>query len=743
MSAAQALGATPFFASLSPVDLARLVPELEECAINAGDVVFRQGEPGDGLYLIRSGAAGVSIADASGSRIVAVLEPPAYFGEMALLSDEPRTATIIALRPLALWKLPSDRFEALIGRYPRVLQQVATELARRLNQTTRRLAASEQAVSTMASVAYAALDPTTQALLCELAVVPSFDASQARELAGAAADDATLAWLCQEGGFLRQDPSDGRYALAYPSLRQFLLERLEAQIGPAGLEARRRRGNRVASDTPALTSDEPTPAVEPKPAEIAAEPSAFTRKPRLSPRWIVALIVVGVTGLIWLLPPPLGLSVAGLRVLSGIVALLALGFLGLLPDYQLGLLMLAAWVLAGVVPGRVATAGFATSTWFLLLAAMSIGVAVARSGLLYRVALEAVRRLPPSHAVRCAALVAFGTAFSPGMSSTSGRLTLSAPLAQDIAESLHFPPRSSGSAALGLAAYLGFGQLGSLFMTGSAPALVVYGLLPAETQAEMSFGHWFVAALPAHLIIGAIALAFLVWRYQPESGGYVSATTLAIQRGVLGGLSRQEWAAGLVTGLLLLCFLTQPLHGLNPAWLAVLAVAALFLLGALDEPSLRSGVNWGLLLYLGIVMGFGAVFSHVGLDQWLAVNLDGLTNLVGDNPGLFVLLTALIGGVVGVVLRAGPSSVVVSLALFPVAASIGVSPWIVGMIFLLTTTQFLFPQQSFYYLTAYYAAGEKSFSHAQARPVAIVYGLATLLAIAASIPFWRWLGLLG
>ena len=62
LGAAEALAATPFFAGLSAVDLARLVPELEECRFQAGEAVFHQGDPGDGLYLIRSGRAGVSIA---------------------------------------------------------------------------------------------------------------------------------------------------------------------------------------------------------------------------------------------------------------------------------------------------------------------------------------------------------------------------------------------------------------------------------------------------------------------------------------------------------------------------------------------------------------------------------------------------------------------------------------------------------------------------------------------------------
>src|SRR5436190_319968 len=116
LEAAQALVAMPFFAGLGAVELARLVPELEEGLLQPGEVVFRQGEPGDGLYLIRSGSASVCLAEPGGGRTVAVLSAPAYFGEMALLSAEPRTASIVALTPLALWKLPRSRLEALIGR---------------------------------------------------------------------------------------------------------------------------------------------------------------------------------------------------------------------------------------------------------------------------------------------------------------------------------------------------------------------------------------------------------------------------------------------------------------------------------------------------------------------------------------------------------------------------------------------------------------------------------------------------
>jgi hypothetical protein len=64
---------------------------------------------------------------------------------------------------------------------------------------------------------------------------------------------------------------------------------------------------------------------------------------------------------------------------------------------------------------------------------------------------------------------------------------LAAPLAQDIAETLRYPPRSHGSAGLALATYVGFGMMGPLFLTGTTGGLIAYGLLPPEDRGRMDW----------------------------------------------------------------------------------------------------------------------------------------------------------------------------------------------------------------------------------------------------------------
>ncbi len=130
----------------------------------------------------------------------------------------------------------------------------------------------------------------------------------------------------------------------------------------------------------------------------------------------------------------------------------------------------------------------------------------------------------------------------------TGRVSLAGPIAQDIADSLRYPARSGGTAGLVLATLLGFGLMGPLFLTGNPTALILYALLPPEPRAEITFGSWFLVALPHHLIIFTGLLAFILWRYRPTEET-ISEHTLQLQRAVLGRTSGSEWLALAVLGV--------------------------------------------------------------------------------------------------------------------------------------------------------------------------------------------------
>jgi cAMP-dependent protein kinase regulator len=82
----------------------------------AGDVVFSQGDVGDKFYLIHSGQVDVIVEEDGKKEIVAQLRKGQYFGEMALINDKPRNATIIARAPSVFYTLGKEDFREALSR---------------------------------------------------------------------------------------------------------------------------------------------------------------------------------------------------------------------------------------------------------------------------------------------------------------------------------------------------------------------------------------------------------------------------------------------------------------------------------------------------------------------------------------------------------------------------------------------------------------------------------------------------
>jgi putative peptide zinc metalloprotease protein len=103
----------PLFEEFEGKDLKLLSARLEEKCAGAGEVIFHQGEPGDLFYIIESGMVSIQID----GQERAVLGTGEYFGEIALLMDVPRTATVIALQPTTLLELRACDFNVLIQEF--------------------------------------------------------------------------------------------------------------------------------------------------------------------------------------------------------------------------------------------------------------------------------------------------------------------------------------------------------------------------------------------------------------------------------------------------------------------------------------------------------------------------------------------------------------------------------------------------------------------------------------------------
>lgn len=126
-----------WFANLADDVLAAIAIEFEPFALNSGEALFRQGDPGDSLYLIVSGRVRILVSTSSNERAVGELGAGEIVGEMGLLCDEPRSATVIAVRDTQLARLSKEAFDRISGTARRALDGVfIRELAARLRAET-------------------------------------------------------------------------------------------------------------------------------------------------------------------------------------------------------------------------------------------------------------------------------------------------------------------------------------------------------------------------------------------------------------------------------------------------------------------------------------------------------------------------------------------------------------------------------------------------------------------------------
>jgi CRP-like cAMP-binding protein len=131
----------PMFANIEPSKLKLLAFTSERMAFKDGDVLFRQGEQGDSAYVIIAGEADVIVDTPKGPLTVAKLKRNDIVGEIAILCDVPRTATVKAASKLEAMVIAKDLFFRLIMEFPQMAVEIMRELARRLDATNRKLTA--------------------------------------------------------------------------------------------------------------------------------------------------------------------------------------------------------------------------------------------------------------------------------------------------------------------------------------------------------------------------------------------------------------------------------------------------------------------------------------------------------------------------------------------------------------------------------------------------------------------------
>jgi len=604
------------------------------------ETIVQQGEMGDCLFIIASGSVKVTRRQPDSSTIdVATLHQGECFGEVALLTGEPRSADVVATGvQTVVLRLSRERFNALMKQDNVLAIKIAGILAQRIRRTTGQVVEGSHLPQ----------DDIVASMDSEVQELPSSNGLQA-------------GWTL-------------------------------------GVKLRSRR---VISTIIALT--------------LCSLATVLLKGNGMTGQQVVLFVLLMGATVVW-----------SFDAFSYHAVALALPL---------------AAVLLNVASPSSAFAGFSHPSWFLVLGVFAISAAISRTGLMYRLVLIVMGYFPTSYRWQSFGLAVAGLILTPVIPSSNGRAVLSGPLVSNLSEILRFRRGSAGSIGMSMAALLGFGHMSFMFMNGTATCLLAFGLLPAEAAINITCGSWLWAALPMGLTFFILSYCAVVLQYQPKVQRSSSGEIIKAQLKALGPCDTHEVITITIVLTSLAAFMTQSWHHVNGAWVALASFFLLFSSGVLGEKSVRSDIDWNFLLSFGALVGFGGLISSSGLGRIMASKVAPMLAPVEGCPYAFLVTISLGMFLLRFVLPLPAAQLVALLSVLPVVGAVGVDPFVLCLVVLISGNPWFFPYQNSVYFNLLEATEGKVFDHHQTRMAAYAHVVVVQIAIILSIPWWKFLNL--
>ena len=822
---AELLAKADLFSGVDRVTLAKLAANLDSVSFIRDEAACRQGEMGESLYLVSEGSFGVFVSSESDPRPVrvATLERGACFGEMALLTGERRSATVLADSAGELLRLDHDRFQELVRRDPSIGLALSASLSRRLRMASQTITEADAAVRQQVERQTGQAPAEIRTQIWQAGLLMEADPVSMRALfaasgLGISEHLAALGWVNGEpsapaarilkGVYVENAGADAprdfalraidplvqagswRNALAFaqtysdgPTFAALLGRALRAEDSRAHEQASpwlaRLRDADAESDVVLAVARSAGHAAKGAhglavqllqralvrakvqgdgseiallETEIARYSALVSAAPISPPRWGQWRAGARANPARWA-----SVTVSLLLIMSAIVvsphskpggfvlllgAAITLWVVAILPEFVVYLGLVIGWVFLGIAEPAQAVRGFGSTSWISILAILAISSALSASGLVYRLGLLLIRRLPQGLFAQGAACLGSGLGLTLMVPSSTARARLLLPTALAAAQSQRFRDGSPESAFLGLAAFVGASPLLYIFLNGSSSNFLGLGLIPEASRARFDLAFWFVAAAPLALFTAISSLGVLWLILRPGKTEAMSHQRIDLQLSLLGPLAAKEIAMAIILVAMVIGFNVGPSFGISTGVVGLASLVASALVGCFDRQSLQS-LNWDFLISYGVILSLPPIISSLGIDAMIGNTLGGLIGDAKISALVFVLAIALLNIGVRMVLPDDQTLLLLSIVLIPVAPVFGVHPWVVVITLLATFTLWLLPTQTASYAVAYEASEGRLFTHLQARKASIAFIAVTLVGLVVIFPYWRWLNLIG
>ena len=426
----------------------------------------------------------------------------------------------------------------------------------------------------------------------------------------------------------------------------------------------------------------------------APEPVRVARTPPFAQTILRALPGLLVLAVLWFVPA--SLQPVTRQALAIAVAAMVLWATVPWPQAWTGAGALFLFVATGVAPASQAISGFWNSTTQFLLGALLLGRAVSGTGLARRLAFRLASALGSSYSGLLLAFITTDFLLTFLIPSGIARVSVLAAIVAGLCESLGLPRQDRAARGLMLAVTCSASIFDKMVLAGTS-SILASGIIERLGGVSISYGRWFLAYVPCDLLAIAGCWAIVRWLFPDASGELARGRRYFEDQYIaLGPMTRGEWRAIGIVGCAIALWLTDFLHGLQPAYVALACASAAMLpgVGVLSVRDLAR-LPFTTLVFTATALSISTILDRSGALATLTSGMVGWMPAVIHGPASASLVLYWTAFAYHLLLGAQNLMITATLpAVVTMGQSLDFSPAVVGMIWVFGTAGKIFPYQS-------------------------------------------------
>ncbi|MCL2637184.1 MAG: SLC13 family permease [Oscillospiraceae bacterium] len=406
--------------------------------------------------------------------------------------------------------------------------------------------------------------------------------------------------------------------------------------------------------------------------------------------------------------------------------------------YAVGGLFLAVFALVIGLSPAVVFSGFSGAAVWTLIPALFFGFVLQKTGLGKRIALGIIKIFKPSYPSLVLAWVLIGIVLSMMTPSITVRVAIVIPIALQCCELCKLQKGSKGNSLILLTAFAMALIPGSGWLSGLLAGPIVQNMYSNAGLAGMvTFGSWFeVLFLPMMIITVLTAVGGLLLLKPKDK---IPAEVVSeIKAQVMPKMTRHEiFSLAILSGVFVM-FLTSSLHKIPDAAVCLSAVILFFVFGVIDSKEFNSGVNWDLVIFIGMAISLGAIFTETGISALLSSVIVPALAPIAGNPWLFmfgVVIFMFIWRFVDIAIFIPTMAIIIPI-LPDIQEAYNIHPLVWIPTFIFAANAFFMSYQNIWAMMSKSMSGDRAWSNKHLGLYGVVYFAACMLTLTIAIPMW-------